>query len=492
MTGTDLFLEAEEAGSSTQESQGAALPDRDLVDDEKAEQKGGDSDDEFEFEHEGDSEYDENGNEKDPVYHWQIWRQLLRLACMREKGGEKGLLRYGSLVWSYSNNQADQIAVNRAPDRGADPLDVTAPISSQMHWDLKNRVHWPPRLHLWNRPISGTNPMYDIGVMRYKGHVVLDTAGKPIRGFRIPLIISSQIEGLRIEAWMRSDDRLLLGDIEARLWTKDAPEGGRRPFYGRRTLSKRASDARTRAGLISWVPKKGRDAQTDFMDQLRTPEQRARNEARYTDLTTQQKHAYAKIGLDENKESTAPSRKKRIRKIKQGAAGASASTSSTSGAANVGSAGDPMMVDSEDDSVGDESDSKLQTERRVSDEESVSSDLVDPLDSRNDQPTSLEEETLLQRALEITVDSFVSFSGQQPEMTNRGENYFSQWAILQEQHRVLWTRRQHNSHTDENDGSSNAPPVPMLRGRGRWTGGISQFENSEEILDDWSVLEEDI
>ena len=64
-------------------------------------------------------------------------------------------------------------------------------------------------------------------------------------------------------------------------------------------------------------------------DQRRT--QRARNEARYPDLTTQQKDC---ARLDDDKESDAPSRPQRIRKIKRSAAGASVTPSSTSEAAN--------------------------------------------------------------------------------------------------------------------------------------------------------------
>ena len=43
-----------------------------------------------------------------------------------------------------------------------------------------------------------------VEVLRYKGHVVLDTSEEPIRNFCIPLTISSMVEGLRIEAWMRA------------------------------------------------------------------------------------------------------------------------------------------------------------------------------------------------------------------------------------------------------------------------------------------------
>ena len=43
---------------------------------------------------EDDSEHDQDGNEKHPVYHWQIWEKLLR------KGSQGGLVRYGLSLWS--------------------------------------------------------------------------------------------------------------------------------------------------------------------------------------------------------------------------------------------------------------------------------------------------------------------------------------------------------------------------------------------------------
>ena len=381
-------------------------------------------------------------------------------------------------------NQAEQSAVNREPARGDHPLDITAVMSTQMTWDLQNRTFRPDILKLWQRPTPWNNPTYDIGVMRYKGHVVLDTTGTPVRNFRIPLTISSKVEGLRIEAWMRIDDRLTLGDIEARLWTKERPGGGRMPCFDRRALSKRASLARCRAGIISWLLKKGRDAQTNFMDDLRTPEQRARNLATGSDLNATQLAGYADLGLDEGKKSDAPTRERRIRKIKKAAAGGDTVAGSSLGAGNAGSA-DPvaaasveddqlMAVDSgEDDAVAEAQPQQQAPEDQSDTESSVSSSIIDPSDSRHDQPADPQEEDLLRRALEITVDDFVFLTGQQPVLTHPGDNYFSQWGMLQEQLRNLW------------EAKGNPTKAPRLRARDRWTGGISQFEFAEILEEAW-------
>ena len=399
---------------------------------------------------------------------------------MRRKGEAEGLIRYGSSFWRLSKNQANQFTVNREPARGTHPLDVTAPMTTQMHWDLEKRSGWPNNLKLWQRPTPWINPTYNVGVMRYKGRIVHDFAGNPIRDFRIPLTISSAVEGLRIESWMRSDDRLTLGDIEARMWTKDGGPHGREPCYGKRLLSKRASLARVRAGLISWMAKKGRDAQTAYMDSLRTPANRAANQVRDEDLNAQQRAAYANMGLDESKKSSAPTRAVRIKKIKKAAGGDGAAAASSSGAANPDPADPVAAASSEESEDGDESqaDPEAQDQEQAS-EHSWSSSIEDPLDSRNDFPTNPEEEALLQRALQITREEFVTLVGQEPAPTNPGDNYNSQWGTLQAQYRVLWAAADHPGHPVVEFGP------PRLVARGRWTGGISRFEDAEEIEGEW-------
>ena len=401
---------------------------------------------------------------------------------MRRKGEAEGLMRYASSFRRHPKNQADQIAVNREPASGTHPLDITAPMSTQMHWDLENRSDWPANLKLWQRPTPWNNPTYDVDVMRYKGRIVHDFAGNPIRDFRIPLTISSTVEGLRIESWMRSDDRLTLGDIEARMWTKDGPDGRKLPSFSKRLLSKRASLARVRAGLISWASKKGRDAQTAYMDSLRTPANRAANQVRDEDLNAQQRAAYANLGLDESKTSSAPTRPGRIAKIKKTAARGDPAPASNSGAANPGLADPVAAASSEDGEVDDEAEAEVDPEAQDLDQASTyswSSSVVDPLDSRHDLPTSPEEEALLQRALEITTEEFVTLVGEEPAPTNPGDNYNSQWGMLQAQFRVLWAAADHPGHPVEEFGP------PRLKARGRWTGGISQFEDAEEIEGEW-------
>ena len=277
---------------------------------------------------------------------------------------------------------------------------------------------------------------------------------------------------------MRADNRLTLGDIEARLWTKDVPGVGRRPFFGRRALSKRASLDRCKAGLISWLEKKGRDAHTGFMDNLRTPEQRANNRVIDQNLTGKQRADYTMLGLNQSKQSNAPTRAERIRKIMRASGEDNTVAGSSSGPANTEPADPVAPASSEDDSKmnvdsdNDEPEPETQVPEQASENDrdevgSISSNLTDPFDSRHEPPTNAEEIALLRHALEVTVEDFSDLAGQQPVLANPDDNYYSQWGILQQQFKDLWAAR------------GNTTEAPLLKGRGRWTDGISQFEFAE-------------
>ena len=369
-------------------------------------------------------------------------------------------------------------AVNAQPESGTDPMDITAVETTQITWDMRDRRFWPSKLTLWNSPIPRDNPTYEIGVMRYKGHVVLDCAGNPIRDFRIPLTVSSKVEGLRVEAWMRRDDRLTLGDIEARLWTKVRPDGSRVPMFDKRALSKRASNARSRAGLIGWVAKIGRDRQFAFLDSLRTPAQRASNLATDRDLTSIEKARRDHLGLNENRVSNAPTRQERIKKIKRRARIDDAVADPNSTAADAGPS-DPAADASDDhDDLSDSTDGheamqeasdddRMQaSDDDTDDEGSLASSIFDPLDSRNEVPQSPYEEALLRGALGETVHDFFLLTERVPRPTNPRDNYLSQWSMVQEEFRIWWFDQ------------GNVEEAPKLRARDRWTGGISEYRSA--------------
>ena len=401
----------------------------------------------------------------------------------------------------------DHFIVNRQPDSGSHPLDITAVHSAQITWDLTDRRFWPRILTLWERPLPWDNPNYEIGVMKYKGRVVIDCDDKPIRNFRsLPLTISSKVEGLRMEAWLRADTRITFPDIAARMWTEWSPKDGKiAPKYRHRALSKRPSNARTRCGLISWLKKRGREAQTEYMDSFRTPAQRMANLGVGRDLNAHEKARYSLLGLNERKESEAPTRQDRIDKIKRVAASggtladAAAATATTAGGDDDDTAEDTDIDEAvqeaqtqdqaAEDTDVDEAVEEAQTQDQgaeddTEDDISASSSLLDPFDSRNDEPMGPGEEALLEDALSDTVEHFLSLTGQEPALTHPGDNYFSQWGMLQEQLRSLWAA------------GGNAIEVPRLRARDRWTGGISQYhlaeliEGEEDDESDWTQEED--
>ncbi len=378
------------------------------------------------------------------------------------------------------------IVVHGQPTVGQDdPLDMTAVESTQTSWDMTDRRHWPDELTLWNRPTPWTRPTYNIGILRYKGRVVLDWEDQPIRNFRIPLTISSQVEGLRVEAWTRQDDRLSLRDIEARLWTMEYTSKGevkRKPRYNRRALSKRASNARTRAGLVAWATKKGREKQIEFLNGLRTEAQKESNRATDKNLTTQQKAALQLIGWNPKKKSNARTRQDRIDKIRRKAAGTSGTAAGPADPAAEAS-GDDDDISTDDSDVEEAAEETLvqdqPSEEVAEDEISVSSSLIDPLDSRHDQPTNPLEEAWLGIALENTREDFLRRTGQEPQPTDPGDNYFSQWGMLQEQFSGLWAAE------------GNPDLGPRLAARDRWTGGIDRYHLADLLEGGWGDDEYD-
>lgn len=85
---------SEAVTSGAEEKQKAPFPNRKPEGDDEGKKEGEDIDDE------DDSEHDNDGNEKQPVYHWQIWSKLLK------KGDQGDQLRYGLLIWYLLKNQA--------------------------------------------------------------------------------------------------------------------------------------------------------------------------------------------------------------------------------------------------------------------------------------------------------------------------------------------------------------------------------------------------
>jgi len=140
-------------------------------------------------------------------------------------------------------------------------------------------------------PNPPRNPNYVLGPLKYRGRVVIDLQGKEITDFRnLPLTIASNVQGFRIEAWMRQDHRIAYSDIAARMRTEVDANRNRKLIYGVKPLAARAMTFRDQAGCVAWKDIQKRPAASkSYMDSLRTPMQRRLNQCTNQDLTKEQR-----------------------------------------------------------------------------------------------------------------------------------------------------------------------------------------------------------
>lgn len=288
--------------------------------------------------------------------------------------------------------------------------------------------------------------------------MVVDYKGNPIGDFRnLPLTISSKAEGLRIEEWLRADNRMHMADIMARMWTKCEPGGERMPLYPKQTLTKRTSNARIRSGLISFHRKTNREEQYMYMYNLRTPAQIARNLATDRNLTEQQVDDWLLIGHSQSRKRNASSHQEKANTVKKEVLAprptpiAHIQGQDVAMTENVATGGELGWMDILEFPV-------------ASNTGNLSIAYQDPLDSRNERPKDVLEQATLQEALQDTYDDFLARTGRLPDLIfyNPCSNYFSQWYVLQAEFEMHWALR-----------GLLHPPRLFLRGR--WTGGISRW-----------------
>lgn len=147
-------------------------------------------------------------------------------------------------------------------------------------------------------PHPQNNPTYTLQSLTYHNRIVLDYTGHPILAFHhLPLTISSAVEGFRLEAWMRQDDRLSYHDIVARMRTELLDDGSRVPIFKSRALASRCNSFRDHAGCVAW---RVRDCDTQsqsraYMDGLRSVRERASNLIVGEDLSRVQRREFYAI-----------------------------------------------------------------------------------------------------------------------------------------------------------------------------------------------------
>ena len=311
-----------------------------------------------------------------------------------------------------SSRTSDLEYIDQKPKFESTPLDVTAVHEDQLSWgeDIKHR---PGELLFFHRPTAENVSKKEIGCLECDGKVLLDFRGEPLRDFpNLPLVISSHVEGWRVEAWLRADARMHVSDITARLpvkWARN-PAGQRvpMPIYGDGTIRERATKFRNKAGLITWTSK-GDPKIEKFMDELRTPTERRNNLTTSRNLTRKEQGSMKEINL-----GTRPDRAQAGR--------------------------DPGATQRYKDSV----------ERQA--------DETYDFDCRAERPETPAEIQTIQNALQQTYSDFVSYTNVPLEMPNTQDSYLDQWNCMQVQLNRIWAR-----------GGTKKMEPPQLYALGKWT-----------------------
>ncbi|KAL8676495.1 MAG: hypothetical protein Q9186_006990 [Xanthomendoza sp. 1 TL-2023] len=189
-------------------------------------------------------EYLDHGDWKKAVYHYRIRGKLLRLMDAQGRYEEE-------------------------PERGFSLLDRTAFKVDQQSWHMNDRSKRPDCLFLWEDP--NQLPKYTPEDWYDNGRIVLGSDGRPLKMWReLPLTISGQCEGFRMEAWRRLNPDIMVRDIVARM--PRLTSKGKNLIYKDikiPALANRCTRDRCRAGIKAWHPRDGsREKERRLMEMI--------------------------------------------------------------------------------------------------------------------------------------------------------------------------------------------------------------------------------
>ena len=152
-----------------------------------------------------------------------------------------------------------------ARESGPETDDRTSFLNAQRNWGFAedDRSQYPPILFILRRG-DRLDPHYpddQIPPMRWRGLLVIDHNGAPVRRFRnIPATLSSSMEGGLIEAIFREDSRIETYDLLARMphqYPQDLVDGTVKWIAMRpNTLTVRCSRFREKAACYHWYGRK--------------------------------------------------------------------------------------------------------------------------------------------------------------------------------------------------------------------------------------------
>ncbi|KAL8671915.1 MAG: hypothetical protein Q9168_003608, partial [Polycauliona sp. 1 TL-2023] len=189
---------------------------------------------------------------------------------------------------------------DEAPAQGHHRLDRTSFHDDQEHWIFSDRKKRPGILFVWSDPQDG--PTYKPYIWYYGDFIVLDTKNKPIKLWEeLPLTISGQCEGYRMETWRRLNPRIKMNDIRARMPERTCKGPGKaNKTIQVPMLANRMSNSRVRFGLKSWEAKQGSEIKAFRL--LEIMDERSQRELVHTNSTrrwrdlTDAEFAYVELG----------------------------------------------------------------------------------------------------------------------------------------------------------------------------------------------------
>ncbi|KAL8761963.1 MAG: hypothetical protein Q9184_001977 [Pyrenodesmia sp. 2 TL-2023] len=177
-------------------------------------------------------EYLHRGHWIAAVYHYEIRKTLLRVS------DERG---------SYEEE----------PARGVDDIDRTAFKPEHKFLKLKNRSERPDILFQWNQTFEAPTEMPDFW---YDGRrIILDVENHPLRRRpELPLTLSGQCEGLRLEFYKRLNPNISMAELKARMPPQTCRSNGlKTKAVQTAALSNRMTRERIRTGLKAWNARQG-------------------------------------------------------------------------------------------------------------------------------------------------------------------------------------------------------------------------------------------
>ncbi|KAL8932417.1 MAG: hypothetical protein Q9211_006325 [Gyalolechia sp. 1 TL-2023] len=161
--------------------------------------------------------------------------------------------------------------------------DVTSYHVDQKSWGPA-RKDFPSILFTYARP-SETNSEASNQFMYFNRMIVLDKDHRPVRAFsELNSTLSSKVEGFRLEAISRLNQKITSRDILARMPPEVTAIRGAhrivRPQCKSNALSMRRREFRGRNGLLSWTPREGSKEVKEYLDSIIGPRLLALNDTR--------------------------------------------------------------------------------------------------------------------------------------------------------------------------------------------------------------------